>query len=972
MICRRLSLSSTAMLRSAHSPDTNDIHLRHLLDQRNARADPLGRYSTISEFSDTPSVYSRAFFSPRPGDKLQPDSPENDFPYNPPTFQQRPRRLLDDPSSSMLDLDEDSRSSMTVSEAYYDRDDEDSRSLEDDEGDEPLPRMSYLGPKMRVHSRAPWELEDETVQEVDETESTGHGSFIGMLTGGRGKSGQKTELMSPRPSNVSRPSVESSRSFLNPKRSFDTSHPRGALYALAQESLSTSSLGRPHHSGRSDGLRGKFSFGRLRSPSSNVDIPSSPDQSAIRLPSINPVPTTPTSPRASYDTTSSALDVQPLPGYNNTRSKERRGSLPFSDEDIHPYANPDLVILYTPTEPPPKSPLRATLHSGVHRNDSNITVSENPVLTSHPDSGTKSTLAPEMPTSASKRRVPHIQSKGISPPVTVHNPPDSPGHQQSDICQEPVPPLPTKANVIPGWTDRTINPGFSLISLEEARAQRTRTAPTYPPPSSDSTSSEETSATTSFHNATQDTATTLASTFSDLSHSHATNVSIATAARSRARSISTGAKAKNALHSFVAPRQPERRGSENGLVTGQATNKDAGGGKTLKHKKSGFMRLFGNGGKSNDRDIPPPPVPVLPEGHGPPIPRHNPKLSSHRIPVPSLSPSLLDAVAQHEGDSWSESGKLTLNPKRTPPPPLSINIGSSSPSASTFTDPPPRGSFLNASAFDRINSPQSAPPHISDFPTLKLRPVSTLFSAHFGEHIDPTKLNFDEVGPNETREQAVRRQGNERTRLDSFASGMSSGPSSASATSFADSHFNSSPIASSYASASGTALTTPTTAASLMSPIGPIATPWGRDRDYGASVGTGGRFSVDQHSAASSLNTNPNGTGLYVVRENSEATTAIKVLQEHLDNTNKMWQKRVWDLESQIRELKNEVADLKKIRNEGEKTFCETCGERSAEVGGAQSSQPQQRSMGHKSGGSVMSRPRARTGSSARFVNGQL
>jgi hypothetical protein len=31
--------------------------------------------------------------------------------------------------------------------------------------------------------------------------------------------------------------------------------------------------------------------------------------------------------------------------------------------------------------------------------------------------------------------------------------------------------------------------------------------------------------------------------------------------------------------------------------------------------------------------------------------------------------------------------------------------------------------------------PQSAPAHVTDFPALKLRPVSTMFSAHFREHI---------------------------------------------------------------------------------------------------------------------------------------------------------------------------------------------------------------------------------------------
>lgn len=134
----------------------------------------------------------------------------------------------------MLDLDEDVRFSRALSDTYdHNNEDEDeTKTLEEGDG-EPLARMSYLGPKMRFHSPAPWELEDEPVQEVDENESTGHSSFIGILIGGRTKGGQKTDHSSPRASNVGRPSVESSRSFLNPKRSFETSisvsHPRGAL-----------------------------------------------------------------------------------------------------------------------------------------------------------------------------------------------------------------------------------------------------------------------------------------------------------------------------------------------------------------------------------------------------------------------------------------------------------------------------------------------------------------------------------------------------------------------------------------------------------------------------------------------------------------------------------------------------------------------------------------------------------------------
>ncbi len=54
--------------------------------------------------------------------------------------------------------------------------------------------------------------------------------------------------------------------------------------------------------------------------------------------------------------------------------------------------------------------------------------------------------------------------------------------------------------------------------------------------------------------------------------------------------------------------------------------------------------------------------------------------------------------------------------------------------------------------------PQSAPAHVTSFPALRLRPVSTLFSAHFGEHI--VSLDDDDGGGElrRARRQATRTQ----------------------------------------------------------------------------------------------------------------------------------------------------------------------------------------------------------------------
>ena len=200
--------------------------------------------------------------------------------------------------------------------------------------------------------------------------------------------------------------------------------------------------------------------------------------------------------------------------------------------------------------------------------------------------------------------------------------------------------------------------------------------------------------------------------------------------RTRARSISAGAnRARSALQTLVGQTKPERRDSEPTLI---AHNFSAGHpGKALKHKKSGFMRLF-NAGKvpeKNELKIPPP-VPSLPDNYSIAQPT---KTSVHRVPVPRLSPPLFgSSCAQshdtYTNDAWKQSTRRV--------PSLSITINNQQPvvtgvvSASVVDD---HGSQTQPPW--KVDQPlQSAPADVSVFQTLKLRPVS-LFSDHFGDHI---------------------------------------------------------------------------------------------------------------------------------------------------------------------------------------------------------------------------------------------
>lgn len=213
---------SNDMLRSINSSlDLRDDHLRHLLDQRTTRADMPGRFSALSQFPDTPSVYSRAFFSPRPQDQeFASPTTTGRSPHKSPATSSHDDHLHD--PDSVLDLGDDSRVS-NASTNFYEDDQRSVDNNDDDDDDEPMPRMSVLGPKMRFHSRAPWELDgDQLLEEEPELNPLTSSSKKGFVFPGQ------------RSTSASRPSGDTVYSQDKPKKSFDTvssrmSYPRGAL-----------------------------------------------------------------------------------------------------------------------------------------------------------------------------------------------------------------------------------------------------------------------------------------------------------------------------------------------------------------------------------------------------------------------------------------------------------------------------------------------------------------------------------------------------------------------------------------------------------------------------------------------------------------------------------------------------------------------------------------------------------------------
>ncbi|KAG6841936.1 hypothetical protein C0991_005116 [Blastosporella zonata] len=665
------------------------------------------------------------------------------------TFSARTQReRLNDPSISMLDLDDDPRTSMV---SDYDNDDPNDQ------------RLSYLGPNLRFHSPAPWETDDHAVHK---------------------------KVFTRRPSVDSRPKS---------KHSLE-SYPRGALYALAQESLSTSSL-TAHH--------------------------------------------------ANFSHSDSTVHPSPI-AVNHTPYRPPQ-------DDFHPYANPDLVSQALDERHHSPSDFR-----GISRSDSIGTVTDSISLSR---SGTRSTLGPitSMLSITGRNRASTMQGREISSPIPVVNTlwPEPKSHPSEEPSRQPG------VDNLPGWTERITSPGFSLISLEEARAQRMRSATAHPsiPVSPPLISAPLTDTNLRESNS--------------RAHATETDDSSPRGQRARARSTSAGAKAKGALQSVAATK----------------FEADAGHGKTLKHKKSGFMRLF-NGGRGQDREekTPPPPVPSLSVAYAAlSATQKAPKGMSHRIPVPELSPSLQESYISPEQQSpfpvdLAVPQKPSPSTKR-PIPPLSINTQRQSYSNHTVravddddfqTRTAPSMDAPHRPWLDTPN-PQSAPANIPEFPSLKLRPVSTMFSAQFGEHI---------VLPDS------------RPSLE-------------------------------------TDFGTPGSSTKVFSPVTP-----------GSSTLSDRSSTADPKSALMS--------SIF-----DDQSPVVSALQEQILNSNLAWQRQILELESQVRDLKAEVDELRKVDSEG--TICESCG-RGQRRPKAQSSPIRPYAEVHDTNNaSVVNRPRARTGTSSRF-----
>lgn len=821
----------------------------HLLDLRAAKANAPSTF-TIEDCDDSPSIYSHPAFSPRSHNNHH--LPTLGSPLQSPTrsYFTSNRERLNDPALSSLDLDDDPRNSY-VSGSHEHLELSGDASADEDES---MSRMSLLGPKMRFHSPAPWELDDSPM--IEEAEPTS--SYLSAARNGVKKLGFSGVGVSTRSSNSSRPSNESARSQPSSKRSF--------------EGPSSTS---PHH--------GAPSYLRTTTPTpiqpSSVDPDFSPASRQARSSggrsSKSHPPTGPlASPYGKEPRSSSRYRSTPLDEVDDHTTPRDSSAWPpdtyTRDTHRHPYATADAY--FSESSPPPLTRGSSDLQPiGVSRSDSSFTITESSTISS-----TATKISPDSSLVGIRQKHTTVfHGKEISLPISMG--PDANSRS-------------------PGWSERSMSPSFNLISLEEAQQQAKRTrsatvdgkAPTlmYQPSLSKP----------------------LAFPYSDGEGSLLMDTS--PYARQRSRSISAGvrANAKNMLGTMKASPNPkiERRDSEPAPLT------PTGGGKSLKHKKSGgFMRMFTS--RDKDKDEVPPPVPSisgsfatssLQQSAPEPALSHKPSIiASRRVPVPSIGLLIENSAdPSTQGDPPSLETNSSQRPFPSSPsakktPPLSIDTSrsqtafpSSSSQSNTRLD---QGAHsVTASVIGKDGSwpganrtalpPQSAPPAVTEFgaaalapmPSLRLRPVSTTFSSQFGDRYmakpSLTPALEEDLG-----------------------------------------------------------ITSP---ASTVSPITP-------------------GLHTRLHTEVKDMVKTP---------VQHDQSSLIHALQEQIVSAKLAWQRQIWELEGQVRDLKAEVEEARSQLGDGSHAdFCETCG-RGVPLQACSDIPP---TLGKPH--SVLNRPRARTGAGA-------
>ena len=382
----------------------------------------------------------------------------------------------------------------------------------------------------------------------------------------------------------------------------------------------------------------------------------------------------------------------------------------------------------------------------------------------------------------------------------------------------------------------------------------------------------------------------------------------------RARSSSAGGlKGRTMLDS------PQR-----GVPSGPGDSPVNGPSRQVARKKSGFMRLF-NGKERVSPSSPPPPVPIFNQdafgaiSPPPPSQYSRPRQgSAHRVPVPPLSPT--DGGSPAESPPASSSGSSTSNSSgmrehlstRRKVPELSIVTTQSTTNLTTQV------------------------PHTA--------PLSSGCSDRAHHHLTPTTS----ASRSESRSNGGSPTSAPSSKTDFV--GLSIRPMSTLFTTelkeLADKEDPSLAMRPSLDVDTGTP-TTATTAISPLSPDFPGVKPLGFGR----------------------LSDEKSGHHISIAEDDRDQSSVIQALQEQILSTRRAWQRQIWELEGQVRDLKAEVEELKALESRSE--YCAACGRgavgRPAMTLNSDPPRTLEDASLRKASG-VVNRPRARTGVGSRFT----
>lgn len=205
------------MAASLRSPmDAHENTIASVSDRRHYLGHPHphhhARFPSLTEFPDSPSVYSHVYHSPD-ADVRSDTTSFSDY-------------------SGCLEFDDETTSTIRSLSTEDVQDDSDV----DDCTDDASHRISLQGPKIRFHSRAPWET-DDVVPHGEESDNSSRSATIGIGSKLKGKASRADNLIrtfTRGSSIVSRPSVDSACSHVSGTSSFEVtagnySTSRGAL-----------------------------------------------------------------------------------------------------------------------------------------------------------------------------------------------------------------------------------------------------------------------------------------------------------------------------------------------------------------------------------------------------------------------------------------------------------------------------------------------------------------------------------------------------------------------------------------------------------------------------------------------------------------------------------------------------------------------------------------------------------------------